>query len=289
MKRLRKSGRLHLVLAVKPQSDGCRVFCHISARSLPRPPLKGEGKGKAYRPPRLAREIPGGEGVPLYLSIAAGKTLTYYASQLGEAPVVRAMPNTPALIGKGISALCANAITSEAQKQLAQSLLGAAGEVVWLTDESKMDAVTAISGSGPAYVFLLMEALIEAGKAQGLPEDVARKLALHTVRGSAKLALKSGRTARAVTQKRRQPRRHNGSGAQGALMKKEGLQALLDEALISGEKAGGGCGEAISKLELAVFRHCDASISPRNPDQRHGRLMGLLRSRFLPPNVEMNG
>lgn len=129
---------------------------------------------------------------PLYLSIAAGKTLPYFVQYLGDAPVVRAMPNMPAIIGKGISALIANARTSEKQKQLAESLLRAAGEVVWLDDESLMDVVTAVSGSGPAYVFLFMEALVQAGVAQGLPEEMAKKLALYTVRGSAKLALKSG-------------------------------------------------------------------------------------------------
>jgi pyrroline-5-carboxylate reductase len=129
---------------------------------------------------------------PLYLSIAAGKTLGFYQQALGgEAAVVRAMPNTPALVRKGISALCANALVSERQRTLAASLLKAAGEVLWLEDEAQMDAVTALSGSGPAYVFLFLEALIAAGKAQGLSEDIAAKLALHTLRGSAKLAMKS--------------------------------------------------------------------------------------------------
>ncbi len=125
------------------------------------------------------------------LSIVAGKTVAYFAKYLNNAPVVRAMPNTPALVSAGISALCASASVSETQKAQATALLKAAGEIVWLEDESLMDAVTAISGSGPAYVFLLMEALMGAGKDQGLPEEICKQLVQHTVLGSAKLALQS--------------------------------------------------------------------------------------------------
>ncbi len=129
---------------------------------------------------------------PLYLSIAAGKALGYYEQHLGHAAaIVRAMPNTPALIGKGISALVANGNVNMRQKDLAAAVLGAAGEVVWLDDESQMDAVTAVSGSGPAYVFLFMEALVQAGVAQGLSEEIAKKLAMQTVLGASELAKKS--------------------------------------------------------------------------------------------------
>jgi pyrroline-5-carboxylate reductase len=174
-------------------------------------------------------------GSPLILSIAAGKTLAYFETHLGKSPVVRAMPNTPALIGKGISALCANAMASDAQRQLAQALLGAAGETVWLDDESKMDAVTAISGSGPAYVFLFMEALIEAGRAQGLPEETARKLVLATVRGSAKLARKS---ADSLEQLRKNVTSPGGTteAALKVLMKDDALKALIHEAVAEAVK-----------------------------------------------------
>lgn len=166
----------------------------------------------------------------LYLSIAAGKMLGYFAKHLHDAPVVRAMPNTPALIRKGISALIANAKASEAQKELAGSLLKAAGEVVWLDDESQMDAVTALSGSGPAYVFLFMESLIAAGKAQGLPEAIATKLALHTLKGSAKLAMKSDEPL-AVLRKNVTSPGGTTQAALDVLMKNDHFQSLINDAV----------------------------------------------------------
>jgi pyrroline-5-carboxylate reductase len=172
---------------------------------------------------------------PLYFSIAAGKTLVYYAKYLGEAPIVRAMPNTPAIIGKGISALIANGKVTASQKQLAESLLGAAGETVWLDNESQMDAVTALSGSGPAYVFLFLEALIEAGKAQGLPEEMAKKLAYATVRGSVKLAKKSENS---LEQLRKNVTSPGGTteAALNVLMKGDALKELVDEAVAAAVK-----------------------------------------------------
>lgn len=129
---------------------------------------------------------------PLYLSIAAGKTISYFERHLSEnAAVIRAMPNTPALIGEGITALVANGSTSNTQNELAEALLAGAGQTVWLESEAQMDAVTALSGSGPAYVFLFMDALIAAGVNLGLSKETATQLAVQTVKGSAKLAQKS--------------------------------------------------------------------------------------------------
>ncbi len=126
---------------------------------------------------------------PLYLSIAAGKTLAFYARILGDdARIVRAMPNTPALVGLGISALIASEACSSDDKLSAEQLLACVGETLWLEKESLMDAATAISGSGPAYVFYFMECLIRAGLDAGLDEATARKLVLHTVHGSSELA-----------------------------------------------------------------------------------------------------
>ena len=125
---------------------------------------------------------------PLYLSIAAGKNLSYYHAQLGEhAHVVRAMPNTPALIGKGMSVLTARSTLAAAHKHTATQLMETVGKVEWV-DESLMDAVTALSGSGPAYVFLFLDALTKAGVSAGLSEPLARTLALETVTGSCALA-----------------------------------------------------------------------------------------------------
>jgi pyrroline-5-carboxylate reductase len=125
----------------------------------------------------------------LVLSIAAGITLGHLQTWLGEGrAIVRAMPNTPAQIGCGAAGLYANAAVSEAQHALADRLLTAVGVAEWLADESLMDAVTALSGSGPAYVFLLLELLEQAGSDLGLPAALSRNLALATVEGAARLA-----------------------------------------------------------------------------------------------------
>jgi pyrroline-5-carboxylate reductase len=147
----------------------------------------------AVKPQALAELLPAyrrfADGGTVFLSIAAGKTLKFFARHLGDAaPVVRAMPNTPAAIGRGIAVACANASVAAAQRALCSQLLGAVGEVAWVEDEGLLDAVTAVSGSGPAYVFLLIESLAEAGVASGLPAALAMKLARATVAGSGELA-----------------------------------------------------------------------------------------------------
>lgn len=129
----------------------------------------------------------------LFVSIAAGKTIGYFERRLGEAAaIVRAMPNTPAAIGRGITVCCPNARCSDAQAALAEQLLRAVGEAETVQDEGLIDAVTALSGGGPAYTFLLIECMTQAGVAAGLPEDLSAKLALHTVAGAGQLALDSG-------------------------------------------------------------------------------------------------
>lgn len=125
----------------------------------------------------------------LVLSVAAGVTLDAYGRAFPTAPVVRAMPNTPAAIGRGITALIGNDLAGRAQMDTAQALMAVVGEVVRLQDESQMDAVTALSGSGPAYVFHMIEALTAAGIAQGLPADLALQLARATVAGAGALAM----------------------------------------------------------------------------------------------------
>jgi pyrroline-5-carboxylate reductase len=128
----------------------------------------------------------------LVVSIAAGITLGSLARWLGgHAKLVRAMPNTPALIGAGVTGLYALPGVSEAEKKQAETILDAVGRTLWIPEESLMDAVTAVSGSGPAYVFWFIEQLAIAGESLGLPADVSRQLALDTVLGSAKLAAQS--------------------------------------------------------------------------------------------------
>jgi pyrroline-5-carboxylate reductase len=121
------------------------------------------------------------------VSIMAGKTLGFLERALPNAAIVRAMPNTPAAIGRGITVAVPNARVSAAQRDLAHRLLAATGKVEWIADEKLMDAVTALSGSGPAYVFLLAESLTRAGIAAGLPPDLAATLARETVAGSGEL------------------------------------------------------------------------------------------------------
>src|SRR5262249_5906336 len=122
------------------------------------------------------------------LSIAAGRTIASIASQFPPgAAIVRAMPNLPAAIGRGITAACANMEVTTQRRALCETLLRAAGEVTWISDESLLDAVTAISGSGPAYVFYLTECLAEAGLAAGLPRELAAQLARATLTGAGEL------------------------------------------------------------------------------------------------------
>ncbi|MGI9389840.1 MAG: pyrroline-5-carboxylate reductase [Boseongicola sp.] len=130
-----------------------------------------------------------GEGNTVVLSIVAGTTISRFESAFGkDTPIIRSMPNTPAAVGQGITALVGNTNVSEAQLALAETLLSAVGKTIRLGDESQMDAVTAVSGSGPAYVFHLIETMAAAGEAQGLPAEISMELALTTVAGAGALA-----------------------------------------------------------------------------------------------------
>lgn len=127
----------------------------------------------------------------LLVSIAAGITCTSLLNWLGEQPLVRCMPNTPALLGKGVSGLYATAAVTREQRQQADELLSAVGLVVWVDQEAQIDAVTAVSGSGPAYFFLLIEAMTDAGVTLGLTREVAEQLAQQTALGAAHMAVGS--------------------------------------------------------------------------------------------------
>lgn len=140
--------------------------------------------------PQVA-QLGGGETV--VVSVAAGITLAGFEQVFGAAtPIMRTIPNTPAAIGKGITAMIGNASAGETAMTLAEGLLSAIGQVERLTSESQMDAVTGLSGSGPAYVFHLIEALAAAGEAEGLPSDMALRLATATVAGAGALAEQTG-------------------------------------------------------------------------------------------------
>jgi pyrroline-5-carboxylate reductase len=134
-----------------------------------------------------------GGGRTLVLSIAAGTPLSAFEAAFGPGtPVIRAMPNTPAAVGRGITAIIGNAQATPSHMALAESLLSAVGEVVRLDSEAQMNAVTAVSGSGPAYVFHLIEALAAAGEAEGLSADLSLRLARATVAGAGALAQETG-------------------------------------------------------------------------------------------------
>ena len=146
---------------------------------------------------------------PLVVSIAAGIASGQLDGWLGGGlPVVRTMPNTPALLGAGVTGLFANDAVDDAGRERAQALLSAAGETVWIDDEAVMDAVTAVSGSGPAYVFLLAEAMQAAGEAEGLPPEAARTLTLHTLLGASRMLVEGDADA---TELRRRVTSPNGT------------------------------------------------------------------------------
>jgi pyrroline-5-carboxylate reductase len=135
------------------------------------------------------------------LTIAAGISAASVAAWSGQPQVVRAMPNTPALIGAGITGMCAGAGLSDAARALAERIMKAAGEVVWFEDESMLDAVTAVSGSGPAYVFFFIEAVQAAARAMGMTPEQARRLSVATFLGASKLAAQSDEPIEALRER----------------------------------------------------------------------------------------
>jgi pyrroline-5-carboxylate reductase len=171
-----------------------------------------------------------------FLSIAAGKTLGYFEKHLGaDAAIVRAMPNTPAAVGRGMTVLIANGAASEEQMDFCETLLRAVGDVRWAVEESQFDAVTAVSGSGPAYVFLLIECLAQAGVEAGLPADLAMDLARATVTGSGELARKSDEPAGTLRQNVTSPGGTT-AAALAVLMGEGGLQPLMTKAIAAAAK-----------------------------------------------------
>jgi pyrroline-5-carboxylate reductase len=191
-----QSGQLRVVevdgAARRRLFEKYRVECIAEARGAARP---GEVVVFAVKPQQMqeaARYSGLKPNANLVVSIAAGITLASLGAWLGgHGKLVRAMPNTPALIGAGVAGLYALPGVSEAERKQAEAILGAVGATVWIEDEALMDAVTAVSGSGPAYVFWFIEQLGAAGESLGLPADVSRKLAMETVLGAAKLAAQS--------------------------------------------------------------------------------------------------
>jgi pyrroline-5-carboxylate reductase len=174
---------------------------------------------------------------PLAISIAAGITGAQLDRWLGGGQaIVRAMPNTPALLGAGATGLHANAAVDAARRALAEGLLAAAGTTTWIDDEAAMDAVTALSGSGPAYVFLLAEAMQAAGEAEGLDPAAARALTLQTIHGAARMLVESGEPAAVLRQRVTSP----GGTTQAAIETFEagGFHALVARAIAAAAQRG---------------------------------------------------
>jgi pyrroline-5-carboxylate reductase len=174
----------------------------------------------------------------LILSIAAGITTGFLAAGLGpRARLVRAMPNTPGAIGQGITVLHADPELKAADRELAEALMAALGETLWLDDEALMDAVTALSGSGPAYVFLMAEALAEAGRAQGLDATIAARLARATISGAGALLNADPRAAEALRKEVTSPGGTT-EAALNVLMGPQGLGELMDRAIAAATLRG---------------------------------------------------
>jgi pyrroline-5-carboxylate reductase len=200
-----------LVLAVKPQmmAEVCRQLQPVVQRSR-----------------------------PLIVSIAAGIRIEQIERWLGGTmAIVRCMPNTPALIGAGATALYANGRVSAPQRAQAQHVLDAAGLTVWVDDEAQMDVVTALSGSGPAYFFLLAEALENAAFAQGLSRDTARALAAQTTLGAGRMLAESGETAATLRQRVTSP----GGTTQAAIESfiADGFSPMVARAVAAASRRGG--------------------------------------------------
>jgi pyrroline-5-carboxylate reductase len=163
----------------------------------------------------------------------AGRTIGFIEAALPSCPaIVRAMPNTPAAIGRGITVAVPNAEISPQQRALVHDLLSAIGAVEWVGDEALMDAVTAVSGSGPAYVFLLAEALARAGSAAGLPHDLAGRLARATIAGSGELLHRSPLDPQTLRQNVTSPGGTT-AAALAILMAEDGLAPLMEKAVLA--------------------------------------------------------
>jgi pyrroline-5-carboxylate reductase len=234
-----KLGLEPAAVAVRDPAPSAETRARLEERGIALNPAPGGAPPAvvvlAVKPQMLDEALPAlradlGPGT-LVISILAGVTLARLGAGLpAGAAVVRAMPNTPAAIGRGITVAVANGAVGAGQRATAEALLAATGEFAWVDDEALMDAVTAVSGSGPAYVFLLAESLARAGAAAGLPAELAARLARATVAGSGALLAAS---AEAPAELRRAVTSPGGTtaAALAVLMGEGGLDPLLERAV----------------------------------------------------------
>jgi pyrroline-5-carboxylate reductase len=238
---LAPDGPAHRIHVVEPDAEGrralpthARLSVHADAASLPGD-LRPDVCILAMKPQQMDQALPPyrpfAAAGSCMLSIAAGRTIASFDRLFGaEAALVRAMPNTPAAIRRGVTALYANAHTTRAQKTLCAALMEAVGMTVWVADEDAMNIVTALSGGGPAYVFLLIETLAQAGTQAGLDPDLANRLARQTVIGAGELAHQAVEDPASL---RRNVTSPGGTtkAALDVLMNEDGLQPLFNRAL----------------------------------------------------------
>ena len=182
---------------------------------------------------------------PLVLSIAAGIRLGDMSRWLNQKRCVRAMPNTPALIGKGITGLFANADINADDRALAETICKAVGQSVWVADEKLMDAVTAVSGSGPAYVFAFLEAMQSAGEKLGLDTETARKLAYATLEGATQLAQNSSESAGVLRE--RVTSKGGTTAAALEVLNQDGWHSILEKAIAAADQRGKVMGDELGK------------------------------------------
>jgi pyrroline-5-carboxylate reductase len=237
-----EAGRIHVI---EPEpSAALRSLCEARGVVLAAPAAAPDVLVLAIKPQMLEAAAPQlsafiGKST-LIVSILAGKTMQNIADRLPQASaIVRAMPNLPAAIGHGMTGAVANAAVSPQQRQMADALLAAVGQVEWLADEALIDALTAISGSGPAYVFYLAECLAEAGRAAGLPAEMAERLARATVEGAG--ALLEAMADRTPGQLRESVTSKGGTtaAALAVLMSEDGLKPLIEKAVLAAKKRAG--------------------------------------------------
>ena len=192
----------------------------------------------------LPRLQPLGQGDTVFLSIAAGTPIRQFEEVFGaQTPIIRSMPNTPAAVGKGITAIVGNAQATTDHLALAEALLSAVGQTVMLEREDQIDAVTGVSGSGPAYVFHLIETLAAAGQAQGLPEDMAMKLAKATVAGAGALAETASETPSQLRVNVTSPAGTTAAALEVLMDRETGFPPLLERAV----KAAADRGRELAK------------------------------------------
>jgi pyrroline-5-carboxylate reductase len=213
------------------------ITCHAAAPKLPVAPavivlaVKPQIMDEVL-PPVAALAGPG----TVVLSVAAGRTIASLARHFAPGTaIVRSIPNTPASVGRGMTAAIPNGAVTPAQRALCQQLLAAVGEVAWVAEERLIDAATAVSGSGPAYLFLMAECLAEAGRQAGLPADVAMQLARATVAGAGELLHQSELDAATLRKNVTSPKGTT-AAALDVLMAADGLQPLLTRAVAAADK-----------------------------------------------------